>query len=352
MFYDMNVIERGVRGMFAKEFITRTRKAKYPLYCTVVNSDKKEEKFNAISTLPQMQEMTDERVLAGFSEYSYTLANKIYATGIRVPRQLFEFDQTGQLRTLVQSLGARVANFPDKLTYQVIGVNGNCYDGTAMFNASHDLGSGVTQSNILTGQIQDNDLDSGITSATTRDDFIAKIQADLRLAKARMFDFKDDRGEPWHDEIEPESLMVLCHPAMEWLMRTALEATQISATGNVSVKSVGKVVTTNYAAPFTYANNIDTGKSTWYLLKVDSPIMPFLFQRFGPKQDFQDAIPEADQSVLQALSTVEVQSVMRSGRDIDSQTFFNDEYLFGARVVQSVGYGMWQNAVKVIGAAS
>jgi len=38
--YDMNVIEKGIRGIFGREFITRQRKAKYPHFCTVVNSDK------------------------------------------------------------------------------------------------------------------------------------------------------------------------------------------------------------------------------------------------------------------------------------------------------------------------
>jgi len=127
--YDLNVIERGVRGIFGREFITRQRKAKYGQFSTIVDSNKEEEKFVAISTLPQLAEMVDERVLAGFSEYEYTIKNKIYATGIRVPRSIFDFDQTGQLRTLVQSLGARVANFPDKLMMQLLGANGLCYDG-------------------------------------------------------------------------------------------------------------------------------------------------------------------------------------------------------------------------------
>jgi len=342
--YDMNIVERGIRGLFAREFLTRQRKAKYTRFCTVIDSDKKSEKFNAISTLPQLAEVKDERVLAGFSEYSYELENKVYMTGIKVPRTLFEFDQTGQLRTLVQSMGARVANFPDKLSMTALGANGTCYDSSAFFATTHDLGNGTSQSNLLTGNLT-NALINGTTKAN-RDDAIAAFQLDLVKAKAALLGFTDDRGEPWHEDAEPEGLVVVCHPNAEFFVRTALEATIISDTGNLTAKAVSGVITTNYTGPFKDSGDT-TRMGTWYLAKTDTPIQPMLFQRFAPKQNFPDSIPEADQSVLQALSAVEVQVVMRTGQGIDSHTFFDDEFLFGARAIYSAGYGMWQNMIKI-----
>ncbi len=341
---DMNLVEKGIRGTFAREFITRQRKAKYTRFCTVVNSDKQTEVYNAISTLPQLAETTDERILAGFSEYSYSLQNKVYMTGIKVPRTMFEFDQTGQLRTLVQSLGSRVANFPDKLIMTVIGDNGTGYDSVAHFSASHDLGDGVSQTNLVAGG-QTNTTMTGTTKAN-RDDSIASFQLDLIDAKGVLSEINDDRGEPWHDDAEPEGLIILCHPRNEFFCRTALEAAIVSDTSNLTVKSVGGIITTNYSAPFK-----DSGGTvrygTWYLLKIDSPVHPFLFQRFAPKVDFPDTIPEADHSALQALNAVEVQTIMRVGQNVDSQTFFNDEFLFGARTLYSAGYGVWQNVIQV-----
>jgi phage major head subunit gpT-like protein len=346
--FDLNIIERGIRGLFAREFLTRQRKAKHPMFTTVVQSDKQEEKYNTISTLPQLREVTDERVLSGFSEYSYTLKNKVYSTGIKVPRTLFEFDQTAQLRTLVQSLGARVANFPDKLLYSVMGANPTCYDGQSFFSATHDMGDGNAQVNTLTGQFTNSTI-TGATSKTNRDDLIARFQLDLIAAKAQLLLLKDDRGEPWHETAEPESLLILCHPRVEFYVRTALEAALVSDTGNVTLKSVRGLITTNYETPFT-----DSGPTlrygTWYLMKTDTPIMPFIFQRFGPKMDFQDPIPEADQAVLQALNSVEIQTVMRTGQMIDAHTFFDDEFLFGARVIYSAGVGMWNNIIRVTAA--
>lgn len=347
--YDMNVIERGVRGIFAREFMTRQRKAKYPAFCTVVDSDKKIERYNAISTLPQLQEMTDERVMAGFSEYTYDIENKVYATGIKVPRTLFEFDQTGQLRTLVQSLGARVSNFPDVLVFALLGTSETAlgYDATEFVSASHDLGDGVNQSNLMTGRLTNTLL--AAATKTDRDNAIAAFQQDLRIAKAMLLELNDDRGEPWHDDADPESLIIICHPRAEFFVRTALEASIISDTGNVTLKTVGRVMTTNRAAPFQVSGTLRYG--TWYLLKVDTPIMPMIFQRFGPKTDFPDTIPEADQAPLQALNTVEVQTIMRTGSDISETTFFDDDFLFGARVLYSAGFGMWQNCIRVDGAA-
>lgn len=342
--YDMNITERGIRGLFAREFLTRQRKVKYTRFCTVVDSDKQEEKYNAISTLPQMAEVTDERVLAGFSEYTYSLKNKVFSTGIKVPRTLFEFDQTGQLRTLVQSLGARVANFPDKLVWQTLALNGNGYDQKAFIAINHDIGNGVSQANDIAGNLT-NALINGTTKAN-RDDAIAAFQLDLQKAKAKLLSFTDDRGEPWHEDAESEDLIIVCHPNAEFFIRTALEATIVSDTGNLTVRSVGGLISTNYPQPFYGTDGATTYMGTWYLMKINTPIQPMLFQRFAPKQNFPDSIPEADQGMLQALSAVEVQSVMRTGQNIDSQTFFDDEFLFGARAIYSAGYGMWQNIVR------
>ncbi len=342
--YDMNIVERGIRGLFAREFITRQRKAKYTRFCTVIDSDKKTEKFNAISTLPQMQEVTDERVLSGFSEYTYELTNKIYATGIKVPRSLFEFDQTGQLRTLVQSMGARVSNFPDKLAFTTLATNGTGYDGIALLSQSHNLGDGVSQSNDIAGLIDESDLLGG--SKQNRDDTIARTQLSIRAGKSKFLEFNDDRGEPWHDDIEPESLIAICHPDAEFFFRTALEAAIVSDTGNAMAKAIGGVITTPYTSIFKDSQAVMT-RGTFYLVKIDGPIQPLLYQRFAPKVNFPDAIPEADHGVLQALSALEVQTVMRTGSNIDTHTFFNDEFLFGARGIYSCGYGMWQNIIRV-----
>ncbi|KKM14029.1 hypothetical protein LCGC14_1710220, partial [marine sediment metagenome] len=128
-----------------------------------------------------------------------------------------------------------------------------------------------------------------------------------------------------------------------------LEAAIISDTGNITIKSVGRVITTNRQAPFKVSGTLRYG--TWYLFKIDTPIKPLIFQRFGPKVDFPDTIPEADQAPLQALNSVEVQTIMRTGSDISEVTFFDDDFLFGARTIYSVGLGMWQNMVRVNGAA-
>lgn len=352
--YDMNIIQRGIRGIFAREFITRQRRSKYPVLCTVVDSDKKTERYNAISTLPQLKETKDERILSGFSEYSYDIENKVYMTGIKVPRTLFEFDQTGQLRTLVQSLGARVANFPDVLVFALLGTSLTTgvlgYDGVNFCSGSHDLGDGNNQNNLIAQGHLTNTL-LAPTSATKddRDNAIAAFQSDLRMAKAMMLEINDDRGEPWHEDAEPESLVILCHPRAEFFIRTALEAAIISDTGNVTIHSVGKVMTTNRKTPFYEANSSTIEYGTWYLFKIDTPIKPLIFQRFGPKTDFPDTIPEADQAPLQALNAVEVQTIMRTGSDISETTFFDDDFLFGARVLYSAGFGMWQNAVRVNG---
>jgi len=352
--YDVGILERGIRGIFAREFLTRQKRVKYTRFTSIVNSDKEEEKYAMIGTLPQLAELIDERALAGFSSYDYTLKNKTYVSGVKVPRRVFDFDQTGQLRTLVQSLGARVANFPDKLVAALL-QNGDQstyigYDTAIFFSSSHDLGNGTSQINKVTGNVTDDMLDAIVGSSTDkadRDNAIAGFQMDLMKARAQLAGFTDDRGEPWHDSFDAAGLIIVCSPKMEAIARVAIEGTMISDTTNMTLKLAGDIITSQY--PLDATASIE---SSWYLLKVDTPIQPFIFQRFGPKTDFPDVIPEADQEVLKALNAVEIQTVMRGGQNIDAHTFFNDEFLFGARVVYSAGYGMWQNAIKVQGTAN
>jgi phage major head subunit gpT-like protein len=368
------ILERGIRAIFASEFVTRQRKVRYPNYVAVVDSDKEEEKFNAISTLPQLEKLTDERNLAGFSEYSYTLKNEFYATGIKLPRKVFEFDQTGQVRTLVQSLGARVANFPDYLMDQLlVPVHsatgpywGTCYTGKSFFAANaaaitaagtwanwteafssvgHDLGNGSGQANVFPGNLDNADVD-----AVTKDgwlDAVAKFSADLNRAKSYLLEVTDDRGEPWHDDASPESLILICHPRMERLARTALGGTMIAATDNVMAKTVGQVICPVRQDIFKDANGV-VRYGLFFLLKIDTAVRPFIFQRFSPPVHLAEGPAEADQQLVQSLQSVEIQSIMRTGSEISEHTFFNDEFLFGARTIYTGGYGMWQNALAIL----
>jgi len=188
-----------------------------------------------------------------------------------------------------------------------------------------------------------NAVTSGSSDKADRDNAIAGFQMDLMAARAAMAGFNDDRGEPWHDNLDAAGLIIVCRPQMEAVARVAIEGTLIGDTTNMTLKLAGDIITSQYALDH------DGYESSWYLLKVDTPLQPFIFQRFAPKQNFPDVIPESDQEMLKALNAVEIQTVMRSGQNIDTHTFFNDEFLFGARCVYSAGYGMWQNAVKIQG---
>jgi len=350
---DLNTKERGVRGLFAKEFLTQRREVLHTKFCQIVDSDKEEEKYNFIGTVPQLQKLTDERVIAGLSEYEYTLKNEIYVSGLSIPRKVIEDDQTGQLRTLVSSLAARVANFPDELVFELI-KNGatagyTAYDGVVYFATTHSLDGGVTaQSNLLTGNLYDDDLPS--SGATDSDKFVKAVnyfRMDFARAKSALLALKDDRGKPWHQTARPEALIILCGPDMEYIVRTAMEGVIISQTTNVMVQSVASIEVTPYDI-----NNSTALKGSWYLMKLDTPVKPFIFQRWHPKMSFQDEIPGIDNDIVNALASVEIQTVFRSGQNISFFTFKTDEYLMGARTRYSAGYGMWQNCLRIAGAGA
>jgi len=364
---DRRITDKAVRAIFMKSWITLRRELFYPMVVEVHDSHVEKDFAAMIGTVPQIQEVSDDvndPAVSDFVDYRVDWKNRLYKAVISLSRSFLDFDQTGQSRTLLHSMAARLANWPERLLINAI-VNGT--DATVMpsfedtatpfFSAAHDLGgdvSGTGLSNIVTGSTTE-----AFINATAPHTTAQEILADFREAKARMHGFTDDRGEPFHlDNIPPESLFILCSPSLEIPMRLAFTAEQINGTTNRFANAVGRIVASNYlGTAFTGA----PVNSSWYVMHVRERVRPFKYSRFrrirdseiedfGIREDLEKAsgFNNISMNVAREMSSVELSTNLGNfGANAEADVIRHDRFLIAARWRGAIFPGEWRNAVKV-----
>ncbi|NOT00614.1 MAG: hypothetical protein HOP29_08305 [Phycisphaerales bacterium] len=193
------------------------------------------------------------------------------------------------------------ASHPDFLLAQLL-VNGHsagaaCYDGKLFFAADHESGSSGVQSNLLAPTAV------SVTAVT-----VAEMKTAIRLAIERMMTFVNDQGE--NLRMAPTGLKLIVPPALYFTALEAIGATMIASTDNV-LKNAAEVI---------QLPEVVTA-STFFLLKTDTAMRPFIFQ---------DRVP------------VEFKS-FAEGSEVE---FDRGVHKHGTRARYAVGYGRWQYATR------
>lgn len=366
---DRAITEKGARALFASSFITRRRKLIYPLFCEVVDSHVENDFARSIGTVPQLEEVIDEvndPALPDFRDYSWDWKNRLYKARVAISRDIMDFDQTGQSRKLLHSLGARLANLPDRIFIsRLTGGSFNSGESSAgspiaLFSASHlaPIGSSTAQSNIVTGTTP-----SDFCATATVQTVAQQLLVDFRNAKARLRSFYDDNGQPWHDDdIRAEDMIILCSPLMEAAMKQAFFSRVVNATDNVFQGEVSQVVTSNY---ITSSSAVATS-STWYLIHKNELKRPFVFSRFRKIRDeeIEDAYGKELESIEQGgmkismsefkdLASITLETnLSHQGMNADADVIENDRFLMAARWRGEMFGGEWRNAVQVLNSAT
>lgn len=351
------ITRKEVRGLFAKSFITQARDVIWPEICETIDTFSETEFFAALGTVPQVALIDDdvEVEATDMREYTYSFTNKLYKSLVRLKRSLLDFDQTGQSRTILHSMAARVANFPDLLAITRLrnGSSTACITGANFFSTTHALGGSApaSQSNLLTGNTATS-LFQGV--ATLRPAIAERLQADLDRAIVQMLSWLDDNGQPFFQKIRPEDLTVVCSPLLFTSMKLALGAKFINQTDNIFEGYVGRILSSNYLS-ISGATAAD-----WYLLYTGWVNRPLVYSRFRLRTDaeLQDKLGgmEATGSPfnitmesLRQLSSVELLTNLgsRGGENADSHVILNEEFLLAARFRGEVTYGVPWTAVMV-----
>ena len=364
---DRVITKKEVRGILAKSFIVLRRKLVYPFFVEPRDSYSYRDFIAHIGTPPQMDasteviDDTDSPPSSDFYQYEQEWTNKLYKLKFWVSRSLFEMDQTGQVFTLLHSAAARLVNWPDKLFFHRLQnatatTYGACYDSMPFFSAGHYLDNvgTTTYSNIVVGSL----WSGGTWTASNKDALAQRILNDFITAKAQMMGFKDDRGEPFHQNtLDPENLVILCSPLLEDVMRYAFEAKMIGATSNVMRGSVGAVIASNYL-PTTIT---DAACADWYLAYVGERNRPWIYSRFRQRKDSEiqdtlklgdlkgvDGFGDTSMEDLRNLSSIMLETNLgRQGSSADTDVMRNERFLISGRWRGEILPGEWRNMILV-----
>ena len=130
----------------------------------------------------------------------------------------------------------------------------------------------------------------------------------FRQAIGTLLGYKDDQGEPL--AMSSSGLICVVPPTMLYVALEALNATLINQTSNV-LQGAARVISLPWLSSVT----------TWYLLKTDGVVRPFIFQDREPVE-------------FGALS------------ENSEESFKREKLLFGVRARYRLAYGYWQFAVR------
>ena len=306
MINDTIALTKGLRAEFLRRTMEPGPLALIQKLATIVPSSAASETYAWFGEVPQMEELKDQVKYSGFSEATYSITNKEFASGIKVRRAEVMDDQIGIIMTRVRQLADRATKFPLKQLFDLMNnaqsaTLGLGYDGVAFFHDAHPARGKQTaaQDNLLAG--------SGVT--------VAALKTDIGTAIKQMKSFKDEANEPFHELIDPRQLVIVCGPELEQVMREAMNAAIISQTSNLLVGQVGELI----------VNQRFTGTNDWDLLYTGDAIKPFVLQE-------REALSFTEQT------------------DGDDDSFDRLVWKYRAYRRGNAGYGMWQNAVRTTNA--
>lgn len=268
---------------------------------TRLASNKDKETYKWLGSVPRIREWGTGRLARGVRTESYDVVNAKYESTLEVDRDEIDDDQTGQLRIRVQEQAVKAATHKDYLISQLLASGGsagfNSYDGVTFFADAHVSGASGNQDNKL-----------GASATAPTDPTVAEFKTALRTAIAAMLAFKDDVGDP--AALSATGLVCVVPPAMMFNALEAVSATLINSTTNV-LQGAARII----AFPW-------ISGATWYLLKTDGVVRPFIFQ---------DRMP--------------VEFVALEGNS--DEGFRREKYLYGVRARYAITYGEWRNACSV-----
>jgi phage major head subunit gpT-like protein len=248
--------EAGVRA----EFMTRYESSVtyYQDLATRIVSTKPSEKYRWLGSVPRMRQWGTGRLAKGVRAEAYDVENEKYEATIEVDRDEVDDDQTGAIRVRIGELAIRAASHKDFLISDLL-KNGatsgfNSYDGVSFFNDTHVSGASGNQDNKL-----------GAAAVAPTDPTTDEFKKSLKAAIAAMLAWKDDTGDPL--SVSATGLIAVVPPTMLFPASEAINASVISQTTNV-MQGIARVI----AFPWL------TLATTWYLLKTDGVMRPFVFQ--------------------------------------------------------------------------
>jgi len=293
--------EAGVRSEFMQRYDAAV--TYYQDLATRIVSTKPSEKYRWLGSVPRMREWGTGRLAKGIRSEGYDVTAQKWEATLEVDRDEVDDDQTGAIRVRIGELAIRAASHKDFLISELL-QNGatsgyNSYDGVTFFNDAHVSGASGSQDNKL-----------GAAAVAPTDPTTDEFKKSLRAAISAMLAFKDDTGDPL--SVTATGLVCVVPPSMLFPATEAINASVISQTTNV-MQGIARVIAFPWLSLAT----------TWYLLKTDGVMRPFVFQ---------------DRRALEVKALAEG----------SSDEFLREKYLYGVSARYAMTYGLWGFAVSTV----
>ena len=129
----------------------------YELFAEVVGTDSEVNEIDIMEAMPQVREWLGEKVFRDIFVSNFTATIKQYEKSVSFRRLSVTGDRTGKIARRLRSFlsaGGGGGSIYDYIATSVLVANGLCYDGVALFSASHPRGpAGATQSNLTTSPL-------------------------------------------------------------------------------------------------------------------------------------------------------------------------------------------------------
>lgn len=298
------------RALWEQQFLAAQQRDKLrELISTIVPSSTLTEDYEWMGTVPKMREWLGERQLSGLARAGYSLKNRDWESTIEVKLNTLADDRLGIVKPRISQLADEATRFMDEHLINVLIAGstsaGLCFDGQQFFDTDHTTPGATyqtSQSNYLTGTLTGLGTD-------------LELATDYDAAVTAMRNFKDEEGRPMN--IKPTH--VLAPPSMESRFRRLLNTEYYPGTAGVA-GSGGANVWKGSAELI--INGLLTDVDDWYLLALDQPVKPFIFQM---RQEPQF-------TALDKLT--------------DPQVFMNKSLMYGIDARFAAGYGFWQLAIN------
>ncbi|TAK63653.1 MAG: hypothetical protein EPO24_04080 [Bacteroidetes bacterium] len=290
-------LQKNFRAIFQEAY--DAIEPQWPQVCMETQSEGADENYQWLGEVPGMREWLGDKEIKGLAGVNYILQNKDWESTIEVKRKDIEDDRLGIYKPKIISLAEEGRRHPDELltSVRVAGTSTTCYDGKNFYATNHVMRKSGSLSNLHTG--------TGIT--------LAQVTADLKTARAKMRNLKNDQGKPFIKSLGKLKLLVTAPPDLEGVFEELSNATTISNTTNV------------LKGAFDYnINPYLTDANDWYLDFVGSAIRPFVFQT--RKKPIFVAMEDPNNS----------DTVFKKG-----------SFLYSVEARYNCGYGMWQFSHKI-----
>lgn len=160
----------------------------YPSMCTTVPSTSDREDYDWLGAFPQVREWLGDMVFEQLASADFTIKNREFYSGIRLPKQKIDDGNTGYFDNLVTGIVEMMNRHPDKLLFEFLASadTAECYDGQYFFDTDHSWGDSGQQSNDISTSVVNKD-------APTKAEVITLFQNIL----ITMLGYKNDKGEPF-----------------------------------------------------------------------------------------------------------------------------------------------------------